>query len=308
MPIIPPVLPAPAVSSSTRTANALMVEISGHLVEDIVNTSLTQPAAVSLPATPSTLFVTSTLAMYAGAQVVISQPDGTQPAIITILTFDPSTETCTAILPSAYSLGATLLGATFPTQQPSDPLFTQVEVLSYLARAQNEFLSKLPCIFQFTSQNIDLGVDYQALPANAIELERVSISGTRLYEISQSQATMEDPQWQFNTSRPTPRGWFEDRTGYYGWGLWPVPQAAFEAKLITSKRGPDALILTSGFEIPDTLLHGTKYLALAWMWQKAGEQRSPSMARIAMDHYTRTLAFATRYMDGVVNVQGKRGQ
>lgn len=303
MPIFPP--PAPPAPSSTRTANDLMVEICGHLVEDIVYTSLTEPA---VPASPATLFVTSTLAMYPGAEVVITQPDGTQAAIISIISADPSTLTCTADLLLTYSAGATILGATFPTQQPSDPLFTQAEVLSYLARAQNEFLSKLPCIFQFSSQNVDLGVDYQALPPTAIELERVSISGTRLYEISQSQATMEDPQWQFNSSSPTPRGYFEDRTGYYGWGLWPVPQAAFQADLITSKRGPDSLLLTDFFLIPDVLLHGTKYLALAWMWQKTGEQRSPSMARIALDHYSRTLAFATRYMDGVVNVQGKRGQ
>jgi hypothetical protein len=300
MPILPPDLPAPAITSNTRTANDLMVEISGHLVEDIVNTTLVAPATASPTAN---LAVHTTLAMYPGAEIVIANPDGTNPTILTVIAV--GTTTLTANLLASYPAGATLLGATFPTQQPSDPLFTQAEILSYLARAQNEFLSKVPCIFQFTSQNIGLGEEYQALPATAIELERVSINGKRLYEVAQTQLTMANPQWQWTSRQPTPTNWFEDRTGYYGWGLAPIPQAEFQASLITSQRGPDELTLTDLFVIPDPMIHYTKMKAMEYIYTKSGEQRSPTMSRVYRARFDSGVAIATRFMLGVVDASGK---
>jgi hypothetical protein len=310
LPVI--VFPPPASPSalSTRTANSLLIEISGHLVEDIVNTQITQPLVSG-----GTVSVLSTLAMYAGAQVVLTSSnssDGTSPTVATVTAFDPVALTATLTFPltyppSTYPVSSTLLGATFPTQQPSDPLWTQPEMLEYLARAQNEFLSLVPCVFQFTQQNIDLGEELQALPATAIELERVSIQGVRLYEVSQSQLTMADPQWQYNGTSPTPTAWFEDRAGYYGWGVAPIPQTELSASLLTSMRGPDTLQLTDFMIVPDPFAHAVKYRALAYSWSGAKEQRSPTMARVALDHFTRTVAIATRYMDGVVNAPGKRG-
>jgi hypothetical protein len=306
LPIIPPAPPAPSTTSSTRIANDLMVEISGHLVEDIVNTTLTEPAIASATAT---LAVASNLAMYPGAEIIISNPDGSNPTLLTVLTVTPtggpSPGTITASLLSSYPTASTLLGATFPTQQPSDPLFTQAEILSYLARAQNEFLSKVPCILQFTSQNIALGEEYQALPATAIELERVSINGTRLYEVSQSQLTMENPQWQWTSPSPAPGMWFEDRAGYYGWGVAPIPQAEFTCELLTSQRGPDSLLLTDFFLVPDPLIHFVKYKALEYIWSKDGEQRSPTMMRIARARFDSGVAISTRFMLGVVDAAGK---
>lgn len=302
MPVIPPVLPSPPIISSTRIANDLMIEISGHLVEDVVNATLGAGVAAGV----QTVAVSSTTGMYAGAQVVLAKPDGSASTILTISAFDPVALTLTANFSAPYPAASSLLGGTFPTQQPSDPLFTQTEILAYLARAQNEFLTKVPCIFGFSTQNVNLGEEFQALPPTAIELERVSINGTRLYEIAQMDLSMADPQAIDDTTTPTPTNWFEDRTGYYGWGLDPVPQAGFACELICSQRGPTALILTSLLAVPDAFAHFIKYKALAYCWQKDGEQRSPTMARIAEQRFDSGVAIASRFLDGVVNAPGKR--
>jgi len=303
VPILPiPPLPSPPTVSNQRTANDLLVEISGHLVEDVVNATLTEPA---VPSPTATLFVTSTVGMYVGAQAVLAAPDGSDPTIFTIATFDPTSNTITGALAEAYPQNSTLLGGTFPTQQPSDPLFTQAEVLGYLARAQNEFLSKVPCIYQFSSQTVDAGEELQSLPPTAIELERVSINQTRLYEISQSQLTMSNPQWPYAGSPPTPTNWYEDRAGYYGWGLNPVPGAQFTCVLVTSQRGPDVLALTDLFIVPDPMIHAVKYKALEYAWSKDGENRSPTMMRIAQQRFDSLVAICTRFMIGVVDAAGK---
>jgi hypothetical protein len=305
MPIIPPIYTPPLTpSANLRTANDILVEISLHLVEDVVNTTLT--AAVTGAGSQS-VTVGSVVGMYAGAQVVISNADGTEPTIATIATINQATLTITATFAQAYAAGSTLLGGTFPTQQPSDPLFTQAEVLTYLAQTQNEFLMRVPLIYQFTQQWATLGQEFQALPANAIELERVSIGGSRLYEVSQTELSMQDPQWFYDNPAASPTAWFEDRAGFYNWGLSPVPQGEFLCSLVTSMRGPETLVLTDLMLVPSICCHYVKYGTLATMWNKNGETQSPTMARLARKRFDTGVGIMSRFLDGVTNAPGKRG-
>lgn len=307
MPIIPPPSPpsppAPPGSQNLRTANDLLVEISLHLVEDIVNTTITADVASGV----ETVAVGSTIGMYVGAGVVIANSDGSDPAILIITAFSPTASTITANFPATYAAGSTLFGGTFPTQQPTDPLFTQAEILTYLAQAQNEFLTRVPLIFQMNYQATLLDQEYQALPATTVELERVSINGVRLYENSQSELSMADPNWQWNTTQPTPTSWFEDRSGFYGWGLAPVPQAGFTCFLLTSVRGPETLGLLDTFLVPDIMAHFLKYCALSYIFEKNGEQGSPTMARLCKKRFESGVAIASRFLDGIINSPVKRG-
>jgi hypothetical protein len=295
-----------------RTVNSLLIEISLHLVENIVNTTLTGPASGG----PQTVGVTSTVGMYVGAQVVVTQPNTAQPDILIITAFDPVGLTVTGNFPNAYNSGSTLLGGTFPTQQPTDPLYSQSEIIGYIARAQNEFLSKVPLIFQFLSgYQITAGQINQTVPPNAIELERVAIlTGdyegadmgegpygggaipVRLYEVSQQQVVMRDPNWQNNTSNPTPTMWFEDRQGAYGWGVAGIPQSNFPAELIYSIRDDENLALTDGFLVPDPMLHYVKYRALSYIFDKDGEARWPTGARQFQKRFDRGVLIADRYL------------
>lgn len=151
-----------------RSVNSLAIEISYHLLEKIVQASITPAVAPGL----QTVAVSSAVGVYAGAQIVCDV--GTPQEIITIISFTPST--ITANFANAHADGALLLAATFPTQQPTDPLFTQSEILSYLSRAQNEFLARVPAIFQLSQQVVLAGELFQTSPANMIEINRVAYS------------------------------------------------------------------------------------------------------------------------------------
>lgn len=291
-----------------RTVNSLLMEISLHLVEQIVATSMPSGAGSGV----QTVAVLSTVGMYVGAQVVVANIDGTQPTILTITAFDPVGLTMTGNFAQAYVAGSTVMGGTFPTQQPTDPFFTQAEVIDYVARAENEFLAKVPLIFQFfENYPILTGQTFQTLPSTAIELERVAIENggvlTRLYEVSQQQLTMRDPNWFYNTSNPIPTSWYEDRTGIYGWGVAGVPQSNFDAELICSVRDADTPLLTDGFLLPDCFIHYVKYGALSYILNKAGEQRQPTQAGIMKKRFDRGVMIADRYLRSFIQAPAQSG-
>jgi hypothetical protein len=367
-----------------RTANSYLVEISAALTEDYVYTTLTAAVAAG----PQTVTVASTDALYPGAQIVVNDANPALVEAITVTAVSIPASTLTATFANAHAINTQLLGGTFPTQQSTDPLFTQAEVLSYLARAQNEFLSKVPLIFAFSSPTISLGAIYQATPANAIEMERVALrtgynfvqiatiaraggvvtaqlvaepspdftvglpvyvqgvtdnsysggpftltSGTsptslavswaqaganstssggnvgpptltRLYETTQEQIAMRDPQWFYNARSPVPLSWFEDRTGLYGWGVAPPPQSSFPAEVLYSTRGPDTLNLLSTFAAPDLVNYLIKYKAMEYMYSKNGEMRSPQSADYCRQRFDRGVMIVDRYLQNLQNVGG----
>ncbi len=291
-----------------RTAADLTVEISGHFAEQYVDTALTANAAAGV----QTVDVGSTVGMYDNCQVVLANADGSDPVILTITSFDPVALTITADFPAAYAAGSTLFAGTFPSQQPTDPIFTQAEVLSYMARAQNEFLSKVPCIFEFFEDwAILLGQTFQTMPATAIEIERVAIPDhlsnlTRLYEVAQTQLSMRDPNWFYNPTSVRPDSWYADRAGIYGWGVAPVPQSNYLAELIATVRDSDTLILTDGFLVPDLMIHYVKYKTMEYMWTKDGVQASPTLAAMVRQRFDRGVLISERYLRGFVEAQQSR--
>lgn len=200
-----------------RTVADLMVEIGLALLEPPTVQSLASPVSAASPATlvlnastTATLPASPLLAtqyLYPGAQVIVGW-QAADAEVATVLTIASDGVTFTANLANNHAAGETVFGATFPTQQPTDPIFTQSEIIGYIAQAQNEFLTKVPLIFQlFPNQLISIGQTYQTLPATAIELERVAVqSGMNSYPIvsvSRSGGTVTatvtltptDPQW-----------------------------------------------------------------------------------------------------------------
>jgi len=160
-----------------------MVEIGLALIEPFtaqtLANSLAAGAAVTIALNPSTetTFPASPLpatdCLYPGAMVVVGyqQPDAEVVTVIEVL----SDTQFTANVVNAHASGETVFGATFPTQQPTDPIFTQSEIIGYIAQAQNEFLAKVPLIFEFFENNlILLGQTFQTAPGTMIEMERVA--------------------------------------------------------------------------------------------------------------------------------------
>ena len=150
----------------------MIFEISLHLCMPAVYAGLSNPIAAGAGVTAT---VGSTYAMYSGAQLVVEQPGNATQEVVTVLTV-PSPTTFTANFANAHAAAAPVWGATFPTQQATDPIFTQAEMLQYLSRAQNEFLTAVPCFYQRFFQNVSMGQIYQATPPTAILIDRIAAS------------------------------------------------------------------------------------------------------------------------------------
>lgn len=168
-----------------RTVNSLLIEISYHFLQPYVNTIITD--VVAAPGV-ATVHVSSLLAVYVGCELVVDTGLVSQ-ELITVTAFDPTTGTITANFANAHAANAPLIGGTFPIQQPTDPFYTQPEVLSYIARAQNEFLARCPCIYQLVAQSIMFGQILQLSPCAMIEMNRVAISAANLALTSLTRAS-----------------------------------------------------------------------------------------------------------------------
>lgn len=382
-----------------RLAADVLMEISYHLLEAVVNCIITSaveggfgdgsgfggPPGFGDPA-GYVLGVTNVDACYVGAQVVVGW--GLPAAeVATVTAVDPAGLTITITgLQTVHAVGETIMAPTFPTQAPTDPLWTQTEMLEYLARAQNEFLLRCSCLLQrFPDQLVLVGQQFQPTPATAIELERVAVQdgmvsfaistisrasgvvtcrttlpstftaglpvwidgvldssfnsastlttdlavltsgdglvltwaqagpdatsslGTvnqllypRLYETTQEQIGLANPQWFYDQASPVPTDWYEDRTGKYQWGLAPVPRGNYLVELLASVRGPETLGLLDEMSTASILVPYIKYGAMASAYEKSGEARSPSYAAYCRMRFDMGVLTVQRYLQGYV--------
>lgn len=168
-----------------RTAADVLMEVSFHLLEPTVYTTITSFDAAGFgdggygdggygDGIGYVIGVTSTNAMYAGVQVVIGWKNS-DAEVVTVIAVQDATH-FVAVLANAHSIGETVLSPTFPIQEGTDPIFTQPEMLMYLARAQNEFLTAVPCFYERFFQNVNQGIVYQNTPATSILIDRIAAS------------------------------------------------------------------------------------------------------------------------------------
>jgi hypothetical protein len=165
-----------------RSVISVMLEVSFHLLEPYLYT--TTSSAVVAPGSATINVPTlgyPVNACYVGAQLIIDT--GLSQEIITVSAFSPTATppTITATFALPHASGIPLIGVTFPTQAASgDPFFTQTEILSYIARAQNQFLADVPLIFALNSQNVTVGQVLQPLVCDSIEIHRIASSSPNI--------------------------------------------------------------------------------------------------------------------------------
>jgi len=166
------------VGSGFRSVWSVMLEMSFELIEPYLYSTTASAVASAGTAT----IQVNTLgypvpAVFVGAQLVIDS--GLSQEIITVTAFNttitPPTITATFAVP--HLSGVQIIGATFPTQAASgDVFFSQSEILSYLARAQNVFLSDVPIIFALNAQTVQVGQTLQPFPCDIVEAARIASS------------------------------------------------------------------------------------------------------------------------------------
>jgi len=176
-----------------RLAADILMEVSYHLLEQAVYTTLTSyvgsggygsgayggvPGATGYgygSGPPEVVLLASNNALYVGAMIVIGWSLSTQ-EVVTVLGIAPNGFVYMSAFANSHNPGEVVLGPTFPTQQVTDPIFRQDEMLAYLARAQNEALTDAPAYYKFTQQALTYGTIIQPTPNNCIEINRIAAS------------------------------------------------------------------------------------------------------------------------------------
>lgn len=253
-----------------KIANDVLNEISYVLVEPVVSTTLgTVVTAGTHTVTPGSM-----LSIFAGAQLIVGT--GVTEEVITVTAV--TTTTFTATFANAHAASDAVIGATFPVGEDNNPFFGQNEILTYLSNAQNDYLTACPVILGVTTQNFAPAQRIQNVPPDAIQIERVAVTGSALWEQGQVSTDWLSPTWQQATPGH-PQTWFEDRVNFMTYGVQPVPLNAFTAELLYAQRDSALLALNEGFLLPDPFLTYLKYAVLAQCFGKDGEMRDPGRAQ-----------------------------
>jgi hypothetical protein len=291
----------------TTTVEQILEDVSLALIEMLVDTTL------GTAVTPGSVAVTppSMAGIYVGAYLLIDIGTNQEQVTVTAIT----STTFTATFANAHLSTAAVVGATFPSGQTDHPLFTQDEILGYLAEVQNDFLLKTRCIFGVTgtfSEPANLALVAQqrfyAQPPTAIRVERVAriIPGEAqpimdLYDTTQADLDMDNYAWTSDSD--VPRNWFRDQIDTSQLGLDPMPSVNGSLELWYSKRGPlgnqGVILLAGTLLIPDVMAHYIKYGILARCWSKDGEARDPQRADYCKHRYDFGITLVQRFLEGI---------
>ena len=292
----------------TTTVEQILEDVSYALIEIVVNTTLGTPVTLLGQTVITPL---SMVGIYPGAYLLVDT--GTSQEQITVGAVTATT--FTAYFTLSHSASALVVGATFPSGQTDHPLFTQDEVLGYLADVQNDFLLKTRCIFGITgtfSEPANLALVAQqrfyAQPPTAIRVERVAriIPGESqpimdLYDTTQADLDMDNFAWTSDSD--VPKNWFRDQIDTSQLGLDPMPSVNGFLELWYSKRGPlgnqGAIPLVGTLLIPDVMAHYIKYGVLARCWSKDGEARDPQRAEYCKKRYEFGITLVQRFLEGI---------
>lgn len=268
-------------------------DVSYVLVDDVVNTTITAVAAAGIQTvTPGDM-----LGIYVGARLVVgAYASPVQEAIVVI---SVTAATFTANFANPHPAGEVLTGATFPSGQPDNALFTQTEILSYQAEAQNDFLLKTQILYTTGTVAIHVGTKIYALPIDCIRLERMSIDSVELYDVTQTDLDWADSTWQGDTSSSNPQFWYQDKVGVQKFGVGPPAQVGSTAKLFYSKRAGSTLDLLTPLLVPDVMSHALKYGTLTRCFSKEGDQRDPDRAQYCQRRFDFLVLMAGKFMRGV---------
>ncbi len=294
-----------------KIVNDVLTEMSFHLVEPVVNTTIVSIVSEGYgsggygsggyggsPDGPGAMIVTvgSTTAMYPGAMIIVGLglPDEEVVTIISV-----SGNTFTAVLVNSHNPGETIVGATFPVEETFDPFFTQSEMLNYVADAQNDYLVRVPLIYNVVGQNFSPRQKLQAMPSDTIQIERIALNGFALYEQGQTSLDLINYNWpQFPAGNP--RSWHEDRTGFMTYGLDNVPGNTFSVEVLYAQSAPGTLTLNGTFLLPDPFVTYIKYGALASVFTKDGEQNDPERARYCQQRFETGVKIGKQFYQSVM--------
>lgn len=266
----------------------VLSDISYQLFEPIASTTLL--SYTSIGGGDFQINVVSTASIYVGALVVVGYGLAV-PEVVTVL--EVGSGFFVAALQNIHTSGEKIYGPTFPVQQPTDPLWTQAEMLAYLSSACNDFLGEVPLVYA-VNENVSVPPTKQnaPLPADCMLPERIAFQTPTgpypMRETSQSNLDGYDYRWQV-APPGTPRAYFRDKVPLQNFGIWPRANNTAVFEVVYQQRQTQVMQLLDGFLFPDIFVPIVKYRVLSLAYSKDGEARNPGLAKY----------FSTRYAFGV---------
>ena len=194
----------------------------------------------------------------------------------------------TATFANAHQVGEQILGATFPVRYPTDPLFTQDEMLAYISTATNDFLTDVPLVYGIADLTVSPTGQNTPLPADSLFPVRIAYEDYPLRETSQSNLDAMYPIWS-QQGLSQPRVYFRDKIPIQNVGIWPRMGDTVNLECVYAQRQAETMGWGDGFFLPDCLTQYILYRTLSFAFSKDGEARSPGLAKY----------FASRYQFGV---------
>lgn len=277
-------------------ANDLAMDIGFALLEPCVNTTLGSIVAPGI----RTITPPSMAGIYIGAQIVVGANGAPTQEVVVVVSVTATTFTATFV--NAHPAADTLTGCTFPSGVPESTLFTQAEILSYMADSQNDFLLQVRPIYAVVPLAITAGKGIYPAPPDAIRVERASIvnvaapSAVELWDTTQTDLDLESAGWPAGQG---PTSWYQDQLNTQTIGFGPPPQVGNTVSLMYSQKAVAPLGLLSTFLVPDPMTVAIKWRTLALCLSKEGETRDPQRAAFAQQLYSMLCEICKKFMDGI---------
>lgn len=256
----------------------VLAKAARALMSYVVNTTLGTPVSAPGQATVTPVAMTS---IFPGAILIIGYGAQDQEPVTVSST---TATTFTATFANAHAPSEVVYGPTFPEGYPDKQLFTQAEMLAYATDAQNDLLLRTRMMVNVAAAPVESTQSLYPMPADAIWLERISVAGYALNEVTQTDLDLDSPSWRANTAS-APQYFWQDgarqlaNLGQGQYALSPVPQVGNAARLYYSQSFPGPLTMTTETLAPDMLCYIVKYGVLARAFIKDGEQCDPQRAK-----------------------------
>lgn len=314
----------PAQGVGSLLANDILTDVSFALFQPVVNTSVPAPGI----AVGSATVLAWDDSMYIGAQVLVGVLN-VNLEVVAITAINPGTS-FTATFVNNHNVGEPIIGATFPVQNTAgDPMFEQLEMLTYLSNALNDFLLRVPLAYEI-DDTVQVGPSQPiaALPADSMQPVRIApfniLSGDGgfgddgfgdggfggddeeivfLYpmrETSQSNLDGTNYRWTQDAAS-VPYCYFRDKVGLQNFGVYPRANNILSLEIIYKQRGPQLMGMADGFIIPDPFLIYVKARTLEFAYSKDGEQRSPGMAKFWGGRFEMGVKISNMFLEAAMD-------
>lgn len=258
------------------------------LIQPVVNEQFPETISAgtqTIPISASAVWV-PTVCLYVGAQLVCGVT-GANLEVVTVTAVNVGVS-FTAVFANAHQAGEWINGATFPVRYPTDPLFTQAEMLAYISSATSDFYTDVPLAYSIATVKVGPTQQNASLPSDSLFPVRVAYDSYPLRETSQSYLDSMYSTWS-QQGMSQPRVYFRDKLPIQNVGIWPRMGNTVALEVVYAQRQASTLGWGDGFIVPDCVTQYILYRTLSFAFSKDGEARNPSLAKY----------FETRYQFGV---------